>query len=85
MGGLNATETHEILIFHPEWVVLSIASSSENVRLFVVERSGGETGIRTLDPLARITVFETAPIGRSGISPGPKENKKYDLMLLESQ
>ena len=30
---------------------------------------GGETGIRTLDPLARITVFETAPIGRSGISP----------------
>ena len=32
----------------------------------------GETGIRTLDPLARITVFETAPIGHSGISPALK-------------
>ena len=30
---------------------------------------GGERGIRTLDTLAGITVFETAPIGHSGISP----------------
>jgi hypothetical protein len=29
----------------------------------------GETGIRTLGPLARSTVFETAPFDRSGISP----------------
>ena len=41
--------------------------SCSNVRR--IDLIGGETGIRTLDPLARITVFETAPIGRSGISP----------------
>ena len=30
---------------------------------------GGEGGIRTLDTLARITVFETVPFGHSGTSP----------------
>lgn len=30
----------------------------------------GERGIRTLGTVARTTVFETAPFGRSGISPG---------------
>ncbi len=48
---------------------------------------GGETGIRTLDPPKRITVFETAPIGHSGISP-KEEVKKRKLileLLLESQ
>ena len=29
----------------------------------------GERGIRTLGPVARTTVFETAPIDHSGISP----------------
>ena len=30
---------------------------------------GGETGIRTLGPASWSTVFETAPIDHSGISP----------------
>ena len=38
---------------------------------------GGERGSRTLDTLAGITVFETAPIGHSGISPvGNRLNEK---------
>ncbi len=36
---------------------------------------GGETGIRTLDTLASITVFETAPFSRSGISPEPQRKE----------
>ena len=31
--------------------------------------NSGKGGIRTLDPLAQITVFETAPFGRSGTFP----------------
>ncbi len=34
------------------------------------ERDGGEGGIRTHGPVARSTVFETAPFDRSGTSPG---------------
>ena len=34
--------------------------------------SGGEQGIRTLGPLARTTVFETAPFDHSGSSPCAK-------------
>ncbi len=33
------------------------------------DRSGGEGGIRTHGPLARSTVFETAPFDHSGTSP----------------
>ncbi len=33
------------------------------------EDNGGETGIRTLGPLAGTTVFETAPFDHSGTSP----------------
>ena len=39
-----------------------------NYRCWVIT-SGGERGIRTLGTLARTTVFETAPIDRSGTSP----------------
>ena len=35
---------------------------------FDIDR-GGETGIRTLGPPKRTTVFETAPFSHSGISP----------------
>ena len=34
-----------------------------------VLRDGGETGIRTLEELAPLTVFKTVPFNRSGISP----------------
>src|ERR1700724_2353781 len=34
------------------------------------DRNGGEGGIRTHGPVARSTVFETAPFDRSGTSPG---------------
>ncbi len=34
------------------------------------ENNGGEGGIRTHGPVARSTVFETAPFNRSGTSPG---------------
>lgn len=34
--------------------------------------SCGKTGIRTLDTVTCITVFETAPIGHSGIFPLPR-------------
>jgi hypothetical protein len=37
---------------------------------------GGERGIRTLDTVTRITVFETAPFNRSGISPGVCEGRE---------
>ena len=37
----------------------------------------GETGIRTLGAIAGTTVFETAPIDRSGIS--PRERKSTEL------
>jgi hypothetical protein len=33
------------------------------------EFTGGEGGIRTLETLAGLTVFETAPFNRSGTSP----------------
>lgn len=36
---------------------------------FLSLKSGGEIGIRTLDPVARITVFETAAFDHSAISP----------------
>jgi len=41
-------------------------------RLF---KTCGETGIRTLDTLAGITVFETVPFNHSGISPICYPNK----------
>ena len=39
----------------------------------------GETGIRTLGPASWSTVFETAPIDHSGIS--PKRVQKYYFFL----
>ena len=45
--------------------VLSVLSDNK----LVTEGEGGERGIRTLDTVTCITVFETAPFGRSGISP----------------
>ena len=46
---------------------------------FFASINSGEIGIRTLGPLAGSTVFETAPIDHSGISPfwDCKVNKKY--------
>lgn len=35
----------------------------------VIRNRIGEGGIRTLEPRERLTVFETAPINRSGTSP----------------
>lgn len=37
--------------------------------LLIISTLGGEAGIRTLGTLAGTTVFETAPIDRSGTSP----------------
>lgn len=39
-----------------------------NEALSIKEKSG-KTGIRTLDTVTCITVFETAPFGHSGIFP----------------
>gem|GEM_PF-5289550 len=42
-----------------------------------IQKSGGESGIRTHDIVAHITVFETAPFNRSGISPISKPILKH--------
>lgn len=44
--------------------------------------AGGKTGIRTLGPLARTTVFETAPFDRSGIFPGLNKNSGKNNTFL---
>ncbi len=41
----------------------------------------GERGIRTLGTVTRTTVFETAPFGRSGISPNSKSAQKNDKVI----
>ena len=43
--------------------------------------SSGERGIRTLGTVTRTTVFETAPFGRSGISPNSKSAQNYDKVI----
>ena len=43
--------------------------------------AGGETGIRTLGTIAGTTVFETAPIDRSGISPGVQMYGRFHFLL----
>ena len=42
----------------------------------------GETGIRTLEPRKRLTVFETAPIDHSGISPRVLRLQSYNIFFL---
>ena len=42
---------------------------------------GGETGIRTLGPASWSTVFETAPIDHSGISPSVENGCKITNIL----
>ncbi len=44
--------------------------------LKAMKGESGESGIRTLDTIAGITVFETAPFGHSGNSPGSVKIKK---------
>ena len=45
--------------------------------------NGGETGIRTLGPREGSTVFETAPIDRSGISPDNPNKERNDVPCIK--
>ena len=50
-------------------VVKRIEGTGIETYMHHLQDSGGETGIRTLGPHKRTTVFETAPFDHSGISP----------------
>lgn len=53
------------------WDELQLGPKTPSFLRSLYVSSGGETGIRTLEGLAPLTVFETAPFDRSGISPRP--------------
>ncbi len=50
--------------------------AKQNVELLVPPIKIGEAGIRTLDTLAGITVFETAAIDHSATSPKSSKNER---------
>ncbi len=57
----------------PAWIYLLFSTHYLGIiKEKVLKNSGpgGEGGIRTLDTVSRITVFETVPFNRSGTSPG---------------
>ena len=62
-----------------------ITTRSRQFKLTAPFLLGGETGIRTLGPASWSTVFETAPIDHSGISPflfqvlGTRSNALFPL------
>ncbi len=57
---------------------------NRNRKTFLILYSG-ERGIRTLGPAKRTTVFETAPIDRSGISPFCFKITKISICQLTLQ
>ena len=66
-------QNHKASGSHQKQQTLADSAGLEGIKKTAELRSriynGGERGIRTLDTLTRITVFETVPFNHSGISP----------------
>jgi hypothetical protein len=68
------------------WLILAGTVSQNSIQVLVLQREksghGGEGGIRTLDTLARIPVFETGLFNHSSTSPDGGSNAGYSRSMV---